>query len=398
MSSERLAGLPQSLLLLLGSCLPVLGAVLLAPVLPRMQVHFAETPGATALVPIALTIPALVIALLAPFAGLIADRLGRKPLLLTSMVLYGVCGLLPLWLDSLSAIVLSRAGLGLAEAGIMTCCTTLMGDYYSGARRERLFALQMVATSLSAAVFIAAGGVLGQDDWRMPFVLYAAGFIFLPLMARLLWEPQGHPPQQVVEPSQGFPWAALLPLYVLTLLAGISLFIVPVQAGYLLNLLHVDAPQQIGMTMGANQLGVLAGALGFRLLAGVRPANLLLLAFATAGAGGLLMAYSGNHAMVIIAVLVNGLGIGLMLPTLITWVMAQVDFAQRGRATGGFTAALFAGEFLSPLVVLALSGGVAVALPDALVAVAVAQLVVALACLAIPRLFGPRAAVSAPSI
>ncbi len=110
------------------------------------------------------------------------------------------------------------------------------------------------------------------------------------------------------------------------------------------------------------------------------------------------MAYSGNHAMVIVAVLVNGLGIGLMLPTLITWVMAQVDFAQRGRATGGFTAVLFAGEFLSPLVVLALSGGVAVALPDALVAVAVAQLVVALACLAIPRLFGPRAAVSAPSL
>ncbi|MCV0280496.1 MFS transporter [Pseudomonas aeruginosa] len=398
MSVERHAGLPQSILLLLGSCLPVLGAVLLAPILPRMQSHFADTPGAAALVPIALTIPALVIALLAPFAGMIADRLGRKPLLLGSMVLYGICGLLPLWLESLPAIVASRAGLGLAEAGIMTCCTTLMGDYYSGARRERLFALQMVATSFSAAIFIAVGGVLGQDDWRMPFVLYAAGFIFLPLMARLLWEPQGQQAQQVVEPAQGFPWTALLPLYGLTLLAGISLFIVPVQAGYLLNLLHVDSPQQIGMTMGANQLGVLAGALSFRLLGGVRPANLLLLAFATAGAGGLLMAYSASHAMVIIAVLINGLGIGLMLPTLITWVMTQVDFQQRGRAAGGFTAALFAGEFISPLAVLALSGGVAVALPGALVVVAIVQLVVALACLAIPRLFSPLATASAPSL
>ena len=57
MSVDRQAGLPQSLLLLLGSCLPVLGAVLLAPVLPRMQAHFADTPGATVLVPIALTLP-----------------------------------------------------------------------------------------------------------------------------------------------------------------------------------------------------------------------------------------------------------------------------------------------------------------------------------------------------
>jgi hypothetical protein len=28
-----------------GSCLPVLGAVLLAPVLPRMQAHFSDVAG-----------------------------------------------------------------------------------------------------------------------------------------------------------------------------------------------------------------------------------------------------------------------------------------------------------------------------------------------------------------
>ena len=158
MRREAQAGLPQSLLLLLGSCLPVLGAVLLAPVLPRMQAHFGDDPLVAVLVPVSLTIPALVIAVLAPFAGMIADRLGRKPLLLGSMLLYSLFGLLPLWLESLPAIVASRAGLGLAEAGIMTCCTTLIGDYYQGARRERLFALQMVCTSLSAALFISVGG------------------------------------------------------------------------------------------------------------------------------------------------------------------------------------------------------------------------------------------------
>lgn len=387
MGAERQAGPAQSLLLLFGSCLPVLGAVLIAPVLPRMQEHFADTPGVEVLTPIALTIPALVIALLAPFAGMIADCLGRKPLLLGSLLLYALCGLLPLWLESLPGIVASRAGLGLAEAGIMTCCTTLMGDYYQDERRERLFALQMVATSLSAAVFIALGGALGQDDWRVPFVLYASGLLLLPIMAWLLWEPRAVEagPQ---EPVVGrFPWNALLPLYGLTILAGISLFIVPVQAGYLLNLLHVDSPQQIGLTMGANQLGVLAGALLFRLLGGLRRQNLMLLAFATAGLGGLLMAQAGNHALVIVAVLINGLGIGLMLPTLITWVMSKVSFAQRGRAAGGFTAALFAGEFISPLVVIAFTGGQLAALPAALTWIAIAQLVLALICLALHRLF-----------
>ncbi|MDE1164860.1 MAG: MFS transporter [Pseudomonas sp.] len=384
MKAERIAGAPQSLLLLLGSCLPVLGAVLLAPVLPRMQVHFADTPGAAVLVPVALTLPALVVALLAPFAGMIADRTGRKPLLLVAMLLYTLCGTLPLWLDSLPAIVASRAGIGLAEAAIMTCCTALMGDYYSGGRRERLFALQMVATSLSAALFMAVGGHLGQDNWRAPFALYAVGLVFLPLMALLLWEPRAQAASEVV--GRRMPWRGLAPLLGLALLAGLSLFIVPVQAGYLLNLLGVDAPQQIGLTMGGNQVGVVLGALSFRLIGRARPSWLLLLAFALAGSGGLLMAGAGSHTLVSLAVFINGLGIGLMLPTLITRIMAQVDFSQRGRASGLFTAAIFAGEFVSPLVVLAMTAGVNSALPMALAIVGGVQWLVALGCLRIPTL------------
>ncbi|MGF6708609.1 MFS transporter [Pseudomonas frederiksbergensis] len=381
MNVERQARLPQSLLLLLGSCLPVLGAVLLAPILPRMQEHFADTPGVAVMVPIALTLPALMIALLAPFAGTIADRLGRKPLLICAMFVYTLCGVLPLWLESLQVIVISRAGIGVAEAAIMTCCTTLMGDYYSGARRERMFALQMVATSLSAAIFIAVGGVLGEHGWRTPFALYGLGLVFLPLMAWLLWEPRAHVVTTITAASKAFPWRALAPLYVLSFLAGLSLFVVPVQVGYLLNLLHVEGAQQIGMTMGASQLGVLAGALSFRLFTGVPAYRQMFLAFVAAGIGGGLMAVADSHWVVVIAVLINGLGIGLMMPTLLTWIMAQVDFHQRGRAAGGFTSMFFAGEFASPLVVLAITGGVSSALPAALGIVAGVQLLVALACI-----------------
>ena len=40
------------------SCLPILGAVLLAPVLPIMQAAFADVSGSAALVPLVLTAPA----------------------------------------------------------------------------------------------------------------------------------------------------------------------------------------------------------------------------------------------------------------------------------------------------------------------------------------------------
>lgn len=189
------------------------------------------------------------------------------------------------------------------------------------------------------------------------------------------------------------PWQGLPPLLGLALLAGLSLFIVPVQAGYLLNLLGVEAPRQIGMTMGGNQLGVLLGALSFRLIGSARPARLLLLAFALAGTGGLLMAAAGSHRTISMAVFINGLGIGLMLPTLITRIMALVDFNQRGRASGYFTAAIFAGEFISPLVVLMMTQGVSSALPTALAIISAVQCVIALCCLRIssPVVLGERA-------
>ncbi|NQD56559.1 MFS transporter [Pseudomonas sp. CM25] len=396
MRADNCAGAPQSLLLLLGSCLPVLGAVLLAPILPAMKEHFADSPMAGVLVPISLTIPALMIALFAPLAGVIADRVGRKPLLLTSVALYGFFGLMPIWLDSLPAIVASRAGLGLAEAGIMTCCTTLIGDYFQGARRERLFALQMVCTSLSAAVFMALGGALGHSSWRTPFFLYGAAVVMLPLMSWLLWERPKDGTVSKARDDSEFPWKSLLTLYLFSALAGISLFIVPVQAGFLLKLLGVDSPQQIGLIMGANQLGVLVGALGFRFLHRTPRQHLLLLAFFVAGLGGLLMASTNDAQLVTVAVFINGAGVGLMLPTLVTWVMAQTSASKRGRAAGGFTAALFAGEFISPLVVLSLGGTSDGRLPDALIAIAGIQLLLALACMLLPRMVRGAEVATAP--
>ncbi|MGB3168315.1 MAG: hypothetical protein WBB62_02440, partial [Rhodococcus sp. (in: high G+C Gram-positive bacteria)] len=69
---------------------------------------------------------------------------------------------------------------------------------------------------------------------------------------------------------------------------------------------------------------------------------------------------------------------GLLLPTLLLWVVSDLEFAQRARGTGAWTAATFSGQFLSPLLVLALGS-----LPIALVAIGAASVVLAVA---LPRL------------
>ncbi len=161
-ATGRPAGRIQAFVLLLSSCLSVLGAVLLAPVLPRIQDAFAGTPGVEALTPVVLTAPALVIGLTAMIAGRIVDELGRKRLLVGALVVYAFVGTAPLWLPSLQLIVASRVLLGLTEAAIMTCCTTPLADYFHGAQRERYFALQVVCTTVAATIFFGVGGALAR--------------------------------------------------------------------------------------------------------------------------------------------------------------------------------------------------------------------------------------------
>ncbi|MCI3945863.1 MFS transporter [Pseudomonas syringae] len=382
------------LLLLLGSCLPILGGVLIAPVLPRIAAHFAGSANVALLVPIVLTLPALMIALFSPFAGWFADRLGRKRLLVLAMGLYGCCGALPLLLDDLVLILLSRAGLGLAEAAIMTCCTTLIGDYYSGSERARLLSWQTIATALSAATFFMVGGILGENGWRTPFVIYMVGLLFVPLMHVFLWEPLRKTVDVMaavapITPSSAFPWRTLLVIYLLTSIATLGFFVIPVQTGYLLAGIGIDSPKSTGLAIGLSHAAVLVGALSFRWLNRTGPGILLAVAFLISGLGLVLLAGAHDYRTVLIAMVVNGLGCGLMLPTVVNWALSSLSFQNRGRGTGGFNASFFGGQFASPLLVMAaisLVGNRA----EAVELIGFGLLFTAVFCLAAPRLAGLR--------
>ncbi|MFD6171126.1 MFS transporter [Streptomyces coeruleorubidus] len=348
-------------LLMAGSCLPILGAVLIAPVLPKMQDHFADVPGAAALVPMALTVPALALGLLAPFAGVIVDRLGRKRLLIAATVLYAIFGTAPLWLESLGAIVASRALVGVAEAAIMTCCTTLIGDYYSGRVRDRYLALQTMCASASATAFFVIGGAAGSAGWRTPFWIYAVSLLIAPLMAIGLPKPtaatgaaaeDGESTDTAVAPKRSFPFRQLAGICGLTVFGALVFYTVPVEMSYLLDDLDVTATSVIGSATAIASAATVAGAIAFAKLRGA-PGPRLPLVFALCAAGFAVMWLADSAPLLIVGAVLNCLGTGLLLPSLLTIAMSRLDFADRGRGTGLWTASFFIGQFICPLVLIA---------------------------------------------
>ena len=359
------AGPIHAYLLLLSGCMSVLASVLIAPVLPRMQAHFSAVPSVEFLVPLALTAPALVIAILSLFVGALADRYGRKRLLVAGLVVYAAFGMAPLWLDSLSVILATRIGVGFTEAVIMTCCTTLIGDYFEGLQRERYLALNTTFASSSAVIFIAVGGALGEFGWRTPFAVYAISLLLAPAILLMLWEPQrkidtGTPgPVPALGETSWHPWH-LAGICAVTLVGAIAFMAVQVHIGYLLERVGVTSPGTVGLIASGAQVAVVVGSLMFRVLLRARLATAfrLVIAFGTVGIGFITVGAANSFAGVAAGALITGLGGGILLPTLMCWNMSELPQEHRALGTGAWMAAFFLGQFVTPIVVVGVSGQV----------------------------------------
>ena len=381
--------------LLTTSGLTSMVTAVLGPSLPKMQAHFAGVANADYWVPLTLTVPMLVMAALSVFAGALSDRIGRKRLLVGSTALYSICGTAPLYLDSLSSIVLSRVGLGVMEAVLMTISTCMIGDYYQGTQRGKYMSLQTTVAATLAFTFNLLGGLLGEIGWRAPYSMYAIGAPLALLMAMYLWEPvprncAAAAPNPVDPPEVSFRPLSLLGICILAVVGGIVFLIVPIHLGYLFGLVGVRSSSQIGMAYALNSVGVVLGTLSFGWVIGprLRVATQLAVCFAVAGGGLLLMMSANTYWELTLAAMINGYGAGLMLPTLVTWNMRELPFASRGFGTGAFQSSLFLGMFLNPLVIVTLGrllGSRAAGVGAAGVAVLAAALVAVIAALLIRR-------------
>ena len=379
----RRAGVWQAVLLLAGSCMPVLGSVLITPVLPQLSEHFADVPGAEILVPMIVAIPALIIAIFAPFAGQIVDRLGRKTLLIIAMFAYAVVGTAPAWLEGLPEILLSRVLVGVCEAAIMTVCTTLIVDYFhEERRRNKYLGLQTVTTTLAATVFIALGGALGVGGWHTPFWVYAVSIVIAVPMIFSLWEPtavEAGDTREEAGTKVRIPWRRIgVPLLV-TLFGGFTFYVIIIEASYLVVGTGVAATDTatIGLVAAVASLATAIGGFTFARLAKLRAGRLLPLAFGLQALGMLLIWVVPGLPGIIAGAVIASFGSGLLLPSLVTWVVAATLFEDRGRVTGWWTAAFFLGQFLTPILMGALGAGLG-GLPAAVGVVGIAAALVGL--------------------
>ncbi|GAX38313.1 MFS transporter [Nodularia sp. NIES-3585] len=343
--------------LLITSTLTVMSGATIAPSLPAMQTYFSEMSNADYLVRLTLTIPALFVVIGAPLAGLIVDRFGRKPLLIISVLIYGLAGSSGFILDSLDQILIGRALLGLTVAGIMTSTTTLIADYYLGQARAKYMGLQAAFMNLGGVVFLSSGGFLADINWRIPFLIYLLALLILPLVVLVLYEPNRHLTRRPDIYDTELPQTDPVPIKLLILIYGSALisqivfYLIIVQMPFYLQSLGNASASQSGLAIAFTTLfsGLTAIAYG-KVKAQLNFTAILTLSFALFGIGYIAIGAISSYSQAFIGLAIAGIGLGLIMPNFTVWLSALVPDAMRGRALGGLTTFFFLGQFLSPII------------------------------------------------
>ncbi len=150
----------------------MLGVASVTPAFPRISAELGVSPQAVGLLISAFTVPG---AVLAPFLGVLADRFGRKLILVPSLLLFGLAGATCGLARDFELLVLLRVLQGVGGAALGSINLTLIGDLYEGQRRTAAFGYNAGVLSIGTAIYPAVGGALAMFAWYMPF--------FLPIVA-----------------------------------------------------------------------------------------------------------------------------------------------------------------------------------------------------------------------
>lgn len=347
------AGLAVGITLGFAGFMPVLVITTLSPAVPALIHHFAGIPQATTLIPLLVTMPGLVVALLAPLAGIIVDRLGKRGPLLLATACYVVAGLAPLLFGSILAISISRIVVGACEAFVVVSVNALLADYFDPDQRRQWLAIQGFASAFAIAGVVTFSGILTGIAWNGAFAVYA---LILPIWASIFFlcpEParRSHPALHV-HADASFPWLKTTIISGVTIFACAMFYVYFVQVALLYEAVGLVGSEAVGRYIGLASLSAPLGAVLFNILARrIRAEGAVATCLGTMAVGLIVMGSSRTTGAVLAGSLIHQVSAGMLIPALIYWVASVYEPQHRGKAFGIWSSASFASQFISPLLI-----------------------------------------------
>jgi ACDE family multidrug resistance protein len=148
----------------------VMGVASITPAFPRIERELNISEQQVGYLITIFTLPGV---FLTPVLGVLADRYGRKKILVPSLMLFGVAGFMCFFMRNYQMLLLFRLLQGIGAASIGSLNVTLIGDFFKGTERAGAMGYNASILSIGTASYPAIGGILATFGWYFPFFLPA---------------------------------------------------------------------------------------------------------------------------------------------------------------------------------------------------------------------------------
>jgi MFS family permease len=334
------------------SLMGVMGVSLVSPVLPDLRPVFGVTDAQVGLVITAYTLPGVVVT---PFVGLVADRFGRRRVVVPLLVLFAVAGAGVAFARTFAEVIALRFLQGVGASALITLAVTLIGDVYEGPRRDAVMGVNGSTIGTGAAFYPLLGGALAGIRWSAPFLFFGVGAVVAVVAVVALEEPDAERSTDVRTYLGRLRAVATLPQALGVFAALFAAFLIFYGAVLTaLPLLLRDAyalgTGRIGATLSAVAVAsaVVSSQYG-RLSDRLAAPRLVAVGFVAYGLGLFGVRLAGSPRAVAAALLVFGVGFGVVMPAIDTTVVTLVDDDLRAGVMGLRTSVLRLGQTVGPV-------------------------------------------------
>ena len=267
------------------------------------------------------TVPGVV---LTPIMGVLADRYGRKRILVPSLALFGISGFLCAFTRSWEPLLALRFMQGIGAASLGALNLTVIGDLYSGRQRATALGLNAAVLSMGVAGYPMLGGLLASFGWYYPFYLPILALPLAVVVQTMLKNPEPSGPADMreyfVSALRALNNRQIVGLFLATtvtfiLIYGPFLTYMPI----LLASGYEATPFAIGLIMSMNALvtGLASSQLG-RLTRFIPERRLVMVAFLFYAAASALMFHMPGLWWFFLPVFLFGMAQGMNLPSIQT--------------------------------------------------------------------------------
>lgn len=345
----------------------IMGNSLLAPAIPDVLDHFGRPDSAGGLLIAATSLPGIVVA---PLIGLLADRFGRRRVLVPCLAIFGAAGIVAATAPTFPIMLAGRFAMGFGAAGLVNLAITLIGDRFTGDRRTYWIGKNAgVLTAALAAFPLLSGVITDLAGWRWALAPYGLGLVTAAAAWKILPPDDRRATTTVGEQLAGVGDFLRDRTILATFIGGGLGF--AVMFGVFLAVLPTHLENEFGLSAAAR--GVVIGlpavtsSLGAFNLTRIRSrtgtGRLLVGAAALWVAAFAVMGLAGSLWLLVVGTLLYGVAEGTMLPTMQDVAIAESPDDQRAAVMATWTGFARLGQTTGPLV-----AGLVLAVSDSRVA------------------------------